>query len=146
MQKTNSIKKTKQQTYKQTKTAVKQVDNLKKIQDMWLAQFPLQVPYSYQCRTCSLIQVLPLINPPLKFESRLVYHQKSSSYPQSWRKREPGFRLWPLEKGPKVELRAPQNSEICPSVKSLFSKYVYPHSSFYSSLIRSLELFNSTEY
>ena len=33
------------------------------------------MPYSYQCRTCSLIQVLPLIDPPLKFESRLVYHQ-----------------------------------------------------------------------
>ena len=126
---TNKLNNTKQQTYKQTKTAVKQVDNLKKIQDMWLAQFPLQVPYSYQCRTCSLIQVLPLINPPLKFESRLVYHQKSSSYPQSWRKREPGFRLWPLEKGTKVELQAPQNSEICP-VKSLFSNVsiLIPHS------------------
>ena len=33
------------------------------------------MPYSYQCRTCSLIQVFPLINPPLKFESRLVHRQ-----------------------------------------------------------------------
>ena len=35
----------------------------------------LQVPYSYQCRTCSLVQVPPpsLINPPLQVDKLLCF-------------------------------------------------------------------------
>ena len=62
------------------------------------------------------------MNPPFKFESRLVYRQNPHPILKVEKKIEscePGSRLCPLEKKPKMELQPPKKSEICQNMSIL---------------------------